>query len=416
MGGCLSTLRVGGRLSTLRVGGRLSTRYLPLLALGVAAVGSSCIASNHPLASSGTAQFLVDASPIYAADVLDETGAPVLPRQSPFERDVQIKMTTAGAPDHGAYVDVQLSPPGVLQLIPTDDSCEEMPGVFRCTAESDGFANFKVRSASDWSGLATLSLIGRVETKAVVVNPAGLPESATNFTMIIEGIDNGRVPARYNALECTLDPSPDQTFEKWPEGATRVREAEVRATAPAGQPSVVEHAPVIIQTLHPEAFVTLDPNCGPPRNSLLRVQLDQLGQSPRFYFCFSDIGGNNVQLSFNSGSKLGTSRFLTVEPEPRLLRVITTKTTVQPFAGNVDVVSLSAFDADLGKVPITVDVTSTDPTIFFPNQPTAVLPSEGEDAKLVFVTPLAAGEATIQVTPELHSSPVCSSDVITVLP
>ena len=391
-------------------------RFFPAAITAASALLSACVADNHPLPSGGTAQFLLDTAPLYAADVLDEHGQPVLPRQSPFERAVQIKMTTAGAPDHGAYVDVQIDPPGSLALVPVDDTCTALPGVFRCTAQEDGFANFMVRSASDWAGEAQLFLVGRPETQNVLVNPAGLPLNASNFTMIIEGVDNGRVPARYNALACTLEPSPDQTFEKWPLGSTRVREAEIRATAPSNQPSVVQHAPVIVQTLHPEVFVTLDASCSPPRDTRLRLQLNALGQSPKFYFCFSDIGGSGAELAFTSGAKQGNSRFVTIDPEPRLLRVITTKTEISAFSGPVDVVSVSAFDADLRKVPVTVDIRSTDATIFTPNQPTVVLPNDGEDAKLVFVTPSSTGEAKLLVSPELHDSPVCASDLITVLP
>ena len=382
--------------------------------LAAALLAAGCVADNHPLSPSGNVDFLFDRNPIYAADVLDEHGVPVLPRQSPYEKVVQLYMTNAGAADQGAYVDVQLDPPGVLTLLPIDASCEQLPGTFRCTAAEDGFAQVLVRSESDWSGEAELTLVGRQERSLLRVNPAGLPEEASNFAMVIQGVDAGRIPARYNALSCTLSPEPDETFSKWPEGATRVREAEVRATPPPSSPTVIHHAPVYVEAIHPEVFVTLDPTCPPPRNTKIRVQLDENGESPRFFFCFSDIGGDNAQLVFSSGAKTGEPRTLDIEPEPRLLRVVTTNDDVQSILGQIDVVSVSAFDADLKKVPITVDIKSTDPTVLALSSATAVLPNEGEESKLLFATPLSPGVAKIQVSPELHTTPVCESLSITV--
>lgn len=388
------------------------------LSLVLAAGAWGCVSDEHPLATSGVADFLFDKSVIYAADVLDEQGNPVLPRQAPFEKVVRLSLMSAGEADHGAYVDVQLDPPEALELHPNGDdpSCRVFEGSFRCTAREDGFASFVVRSASDWSGIAELALVGRSESDELTVHPAGLPDEASNFTLVIEGVDSNTVPARYNALDCTLEPQPDNVFDKWPEGRIRVREAEVRATPPANAPSVVEHAPVIIETLHPEVFVTLDSECGPPRHSRLRVQLDELGRSPSFYFCFSDIGGQNMPLAFSSGVKSGDPRFVRAEPEPRLLRVVNVTTTLDAGLGLVEVVALSAFDADLNKVPLTVDVRSDDPSVLALGAPTAELPVEGEDARLVFASPLAAGTARILVAPELHSEPTCASEPITVLP
>jgi len=376
-------------------------------------LGSGCVPDNHPLSSSGNADILLDSGrALFAADVLDDNGNPVLPRQVPYEKLVQLYMTSASAPDLGAYVDVQLDPPDVLALVPFDDSCEQLAGVFRCTAGEDGFASLLVRSVSDWSGTVTIKLVGRTEQVSFTVSEAGLPVDATNFQMIIEGVDASVVPARYNALQCTFEPEPDNAFNKWPKGATRVREAEVRATPPSATPGVIEHAPVIIQTLHPEAFITLDPTCAPPRDSRLRVQLDALGRSPKFYFCFSDVGGSSVELAFHSGKLTGSPKLIAVEPEPRLLRIITTTAAASVLTGQQDFVALSAFDADLNKVSFTVDVTTDNPAVLDLTAPTAVLPQEGEDSELILATPLATGEAQITVTPELHSQPACSSETI----
>ncbi|MCA9622671.1 MAG: hypothetical protein KC731_26810 [Myxococcales bacterium] len=383
-----------------------------LVALGL---GGACVASNHPLAPSGAVAFQLDQQPIFAADLLDEAGTPIGPRQAPFEKLVTLHMTQAGAPDHGGYVDVELSPPEVLELVPAGDTCERQEGIFRCTAADDGFARFTVRSISDWSGNAELTLVGRNESATVEVHPAGLPDDATNFSLIIEGGDNSSIRARYNSLSCSLAPMPDTPFPKWPEGAIRVREAEIRVTPPAGSPGVVEHAPVIVQSFSPEAFVTLDATCAEPRTSRLRVQLDALGRSPKFYFCFSDVGGSNISLGFTSGVKQGDPRIVQVEPEPRLLRVVTLDDTVDTLGGFVPVVELSAFDAELNKLPLTVDLRSSDTSVLALSEATAVLPGVGEDARVIAVAPVAAGTATIAVTPELYDQPECISAPITVV-
>jgi hypothetical protein len=383
----------------------------------------------HPLSDSGSALFLVDDKPIYAADVLDADLKPVLPRQAPFEKRVQLFMTSAGAPDRGAYLDVQMSPPNTVLLLsdPEDaeKTCEHLSGAFRCTAGEDGLANFLVRSESDWSGTITLSLVGRNrgETGEVIVSPAGLPDQATDFELIVEGLDGVVVPARFTSLDCVLNPVPDTTFDKWPEGKTRVRAAQLRAGFPPDTPGVVEHAPVYAQSFDPEVFLTLDPSCPPPSvdasnpfagTSRLRVQLDGGGVSPSFFFCFSDLGTQGARLSARSGQK-STERTIDVEVEPRLLRVVTL--TQQLTVGEIDaeVAALSAFNSDIAQVAFVVDVRSSDPSVLHVSSPTVQLPLAGEIGN-VRVTPLKAGTATIQVTPQLLATPRCESEPITVVP
>jgi hypothetical protein len=373
--------------------------------------------SAHPLANTGAAQFRVSDAPIYAADALAEDGRPILPRQAPFEKNVQLFMTSANAPDHGAYVDVQLSPPNVLLLLSSGDSCELLEGTFRCTAGDDGFANFRVRSESDWSGTAELSLVGREargERGEIRVNPAGLPEEAANFELIIEGVAGSKVPARYTSLECSLGPVPDTTYEKYPEGLTRVRQAEVRADGPLTAPSVVEHAPVLIDSLDPEVFVSFDDRCTPPGDSRLRVQLDGKGKSPPFFFCFSQLGSSTAQVAIRSGSKRD-ERLLNVELEPRLLRVVNIQATLTVGQFDVDVATVSAFNTDIEQVSFPVDVRSSDPSVLQVTNPVLLLPLEGQTG-LVRVTPLRAGTATIRVTPQLLDSPRCETLTITVQP
>ena len=377
-----------------------------------------CVSDEHPRATGGAADFQFDGSTvIFAADMLDEAGRPVLPRQAPYEKTIRLQLTNAGAPDEGAYVDVQLDPPDVLQFLAgSDDSCRHLSGAFRCTAQEDGFAHFIVRSESDWSGEAELTLIGRAESDVISVHPAGLPENANNFSMVVEGVDTDKVPARYNALGCSLTPQPDNTFDKWPQGAVRVREAEVRATAPSNAPGVIEHAPVIIETLHPEVFVTRDPTCEPPRDSRLRVQLDELGRSPKFYFCFSDIGGDLMQLAFSSGVKTGEPKLVSAEPEPRLLRVTNIKSQIEIGFGQLEVVAVSVFDANLDPMTLSVDVKSSDPSILAVNSPSAIVHFQGDpNPTVLFAEGTTEGTARIQVSPELHDEPLCESEQITVV-
>lgn len=385
-----------------------------LVAASVAASG--CIADSHPLSTSAESrvEFLLDQNPIFAADVIDAAGRPVLPRQVPFEKRVQLRLITAGAIDRGAYVDVGVEPPNALTLVPVDGTCEQLPGVFRCTSGDDGVATFAARSDSDWSGEARLTIVGRNEEGRIDVHRAGLPDTAQNFSMVIGDLEGGRVPARFNALSCTLEAVPDQVFEKWPAGAVRVREAEIRVTPPLTTPGVVEHAPVYVESLDAEVFVTRDPSCEPPRTSRLRVQLDGIGRSPKFYFCFSDIGASGAELAFTSGVLAARRGPIVVEPEPRLLRVVTTETALVADAVPVPVADVSVFNADLERIRLRVDLRSSDAAVIKPLAPSVTLAGDDgfDDGNLVSVVPLAPGTATLRITPELHDQPVCETEIL----
>ena len=75
-------------------------------------------------------------------------------------------------------------------------------------------------------------------------------------------------------------------------------------------------APVTIESLHSECELSLDPACKAiDRQTRLRVLLDKGGESPPFYLCFSDLGGN-VELSVTSGQKaVEPNRQIQVDPE-----------------------------------------------------------------------------------------------------
>ncbi len=380
---------------------------------------SGCVTESHPLATDGGLDFLADDAPIFAADVLDPTGAPVLPRQAPFEKRVQLYLTVGAAPDRGAFVDLNVDPPNALVLAPTEDAtCEALAGAFRCTAGADGFASFVVQSDSDASGNAVVRVVGRNEEQPITIRPAGLPEGSSDFSLLVEGVEGNRVPARYNRLECTLAPVPDGTFDKWPEGVIRVREARVRATPPTVSPASLQHAPVVVESLHTEAFVSLDASCSGAHASRLRVQLDASGESPPFYFCFSDLGGS-VPFAFASGDTKGDAVALSVDPEPRLLRVVTTDATifVNPFQP-AKVLEVAAYDSDLNQLALKVDVASSEPEILSVVDATVKLPGkdEGDLPLSVFVLAAAEGEATLSISPSLYSTPSCSSVPIVVAP
>ncbi|MBW2527172.1 MAG: hypothetical protein JRI23_23520 [Deltaproteobacteria bacterium] len=404
----------------------------------LAAVG--CFPENHPLPASGTVEILLDdAQPLYAADLMnDETGRPVLPRQLPYTKRVQLLLSDSQQADEGAYVDVRLDPPGVLVderredvrdgLVPVDDTCEQLAGAFRCTADEDGYANFDVRSETDWSGTMTVKIAGRNEERSFEVKPAGLPMNASGFTMIIGGLDQNsdKIPASYSRLACNIGPDASEAYDAWPQGEVRSLEAIVRANPPPATPQIVQHAPVIIQTLHSEARLSLDPSCSAEeRVSRLRVQLQPkevegrdetltVGESPPFFLCFSDIGGA-VEIEYFSGELTNQpNRQLNVEPEPRLLRVVTLKTSVAQGLGAQPVVELSAFDSQLDQISIPVDIASSAPAVLTPNVGTIQLSGDVNYPTQISAEIGEPGSARIQVAPRLFDSPVCRSEPITV--
>lgn len=409
--GIRGTLR--GLAGSLRAAGKGQALGSTLaLVLGLA----GCVAPNHPLSAEGNLEILFDKSPLFAVDVLDPTGKPVLPRQVPYEKPVSLYLTSSQQPDFGAYVDIQLDQPGALTLVPDGETCEQLEGSFRCTAAADGFARFTLRSDSDFSGEVELSAIGRpASRRPVTIKPAGLPEDATGFELLLEGVSGSQVLARYNQLACSLEPVPDQSFDKWPAGEVRVRAAEIRASGPPATPGVVEHAPVIIETLHPEAFVTLDKNCSQPRTNRLRLQLDAIGRSPTFYFCFSTLGGSEVALQATSGAKQLTRR-LDVLPEPHLLRVVTQQQQLSVVDGPVEAVTVAAYDADLRKVAMPIDLSSSDSLVLLVPSATNQTQSGSVPDTPILLRPLSPGQATISVRPRLFDLPVCLSKTITVSP
>lgn len=368
-------------------------------------------------------QIIFDQRDLFAADVLDNQGRPVLPRQEPYEKLIQLRMTMAGQADEGGYVDVRLDPPDTLRLLPTHESCELLAGAFRCTADEDGFASFTVRSEADLSGPVVLQIVGgKGEYKTLQVNPAGLPIEAGDAVMVIGGVgefDTNVIPATNVSLSCSIGPVPSIKFDKWPPGKVRVREAVVRAAPPAALPGVITNAPVIVQTLHPEVELSLSPQCRmEDRRATVRVLLDHLGESQPFFICFSDIGGENVRISLTSGEKISAAnpdtRILQVDAEPRLIRLLSTNTHFEYSGQTKKVLEISAIDAELNRVRMNVDVESSNPSIIQLDEATIELSELGEVGAILNGTSGDPGMAVINVRPEFFSEPECKSEIYTV--
>jgi len=224
------------------------------------------------------------------------------------------------------------------------------------------------------------------------------------------------VLATYLALACTTGPVEQTPEEKWRPGQIRALEAYARATPPTVSPGVVENAPVTIESLDSEAALSLSQDCG-ERVTRLRTLLGATGESPRFYLCLSDIGGE-VSYAFNSGEHSGDLqpplRTLTVEPEPRLLRVSTLATSV--FVGEIaSLFEVSAYNADRDRIEMDVDL-ALDSSVLQLGQASATLNEDGSGPTVIEAEAKAPGKARLHVTPRLLVAPDCTSEEVTVDP
>lgn len=409
-----------------------SRRAWVLLACGATASLTSLAGckdlSGYPLASGGQVDIRVDvAGPLFATDTLDDKGLPAGPRQTPFETGVTLFLAEGGAPAYGGFVSVRVEPRQALTVMPakdetTEPTCGDHEGSFRCTASKDGLARFVVSSQSDWSGEASIIVTWADQTKEEKIDilPAGLPQNATNFTLLIGGLaesaQNSRVLPTFLGLECTVGPLPADLGSKWRPGAIRSREAYVRATAPLSAPGVVENAPVIIESLSGEAALSLDPGCADAdRKSRMRILLGPTGESDRFYLCFSDIGGE-TEFGVNSGQKqIDPGPTILVDPEPRLLRVRALQSVVEIGTSSVDLFEVSAFDVNRVRIDTPIDLRIDDDQIVMLDKASVTLDKEPEPVTLISGTPKAAGQVRLHVTPRLLSTPDCVSDPISVI-
>lgn len=395
---------------------------LAALSASVTTAGA-CIRKGYPLAPNGQVDIRTDvAGELYAAGEFDATGKPTGARQQPFSTGVKLFMTEGSEAAFGGIVEVRIEPSEALTISsnpsePADaKTCVFTEGSFQCIATVEGYASFVVSSESDWSGEAQIVVTwaDQREERAVNVLPAGLPEDATNFTLIAGGLDEtDRVLATFLPLKCTIDAVPDNLGSKWREGEIRVREAFVRATAPPSSPGIVENAPVIVESLHSEAALSLAEDCT-QRQTRMRVLLGATGESPPFYICFSDLGGT-VPIAVNSGQKaIEPNREIIVDPEPRLLRVRTLKETA--FAGELtDLFEISAYNAERVRIAMPVDLASSSQKVLPLSKASVTLNDEENDATVLSLVPGDPGTAQLHVFPRLLSKPDCASQTVTVV-
>lgn len=393
-----------------------------IVGLTAAASSPACFARGYPLSESGVVDIRLDStSALFAADALDASGRPIGPRQRPTATGVTLSLTEDGEPANGGFVHVRVSPPEALVLRPATDelgdvpTCEHRDGSFRCIASPEGVARFVVDSQSDWSGSAKIFVgwAGQELAADVAVAPAGLPEDASNFSLIVSGVDDAsRVLPTFRALQCSVDVVPEDLGSKWRTGEIRSFEAFVRATAPTNAPTVVENAPVIIESLSSEGALSLEESCE-QRETRLRLLLGPTGQSEKFFLCFSDLGGA-VEFTALSGRK-SLTKALAVDPEPRILRVLARASEV-PVDAPVHLFEVSAFNADRVRLSMPVDLRiSDDDVMTIGENLTTTLSADGEATTLVQVLPKKVGSAHLTVTPRLLSAPACSSPPVDVV-
>jgi hypothetical protein len=415
----------------------VSTRSLPwanrsglalaLLAAAAAASGGACIKRGYPLGRAGNVEIRPDvAGNLYATDTLDNNGKPSGPRQDPHATGVTLALTDGSQAAYGAYVTVRVDPPQALELESDPyevtknnvSTCSATEGSFRCAGTSEGLARFVVTSQSDWAGDAKIVVTWADQTKEqpIHVSPAGLPAAASNFEIVIGGVQsNTHVLATYVPLMCTAGPVPDDLGSKWRPGQIRARQTYVRATPPSASPKVVQNAPVIVDSQNSEAEVATLADCS-DRQTRLRTTLDADGQSPPFYLCFSDNGGE-IQFGVTSGEKtIDPSPKIIVDPEPRLLSVRALSTHVIVDFAAVDLFEVSAYNADRLRIAVPVDLKAGDDQVLGLINASVTLAAEDNPATIIQVTPLTPGMTELHVSPRLLAMPDCASPTVTVLP
>jgi len=401
---------------------------LPLLFLPFA-----CVADGHPLGTDGAVEIRVAvAGPLFASDDLDKNGHPTGARQTPFTTDVVLKITEDDEPAHGAFIAVRVEPAEALTIRSAGDATQEgavdesgenptctlVDGAFRCRGNDAGLARLQLVSDSDWSGTANLvvSWANRTEEHDIVVLPAGLPLEATNFNLV--GLSTGEeIAPTYLALECSVDSLPSDLGSKWPEGRIRSRELFVRATPPSSTPTIVQNAPVVVESLTSEGALSEDASCT-TRTTRLRILFDQKGETPRFFACFSDLGGD-VSFGVHSGQKvIDPGPEITVLPEPRLLRVrvVDGKNIVPIDFSPVDIFEVSAFDVTLRAIQVPLDLSTTGGNSLVLESASAVTAPENAAPVQVAAVPNEEGMSQLVVTPRLLAMPECKSTTITVTP
>ena len=395
------------------------------IALGVVlvAVSPSCIAPGYPLGPSGQVdvRFDVDGPVLYAAS--SEGSANSAERQQPFETGVTITMSEDGDPAFGAFVDLTVTPPEALALIPVlgDDgspTCERIDSAFRCTATKLGTARFVARSASAWFGAATLDIAWTTAspaTRAINIMPAGIPadgqlELDVNGA-IATGADNGyRVPPKFLHASCENKPSEPTP---WPAGSIRHVSGSARANVSASEQTVVENAPVTIDVIDGQGAVATDEACTTAA-SRLALRMDATGETPTFYFCFSDKGGS-TRFRVTSGT---TTKMVTfdVTPEPYFVRVGRPVATIHSSPLLQDIFTVEAFDLDGIPTKVDLDISADPPDVLQLQADQSTIQTHDVEPGPVIIkaTTIGLGAVHLIATPRLKTDPQCSAEVTVV--
>jgi len=390
-------------------------------------VALSCVEPVHPLDRDGSVSIWADVEgPIYAVR-MDENG-PVEARQIPFGKDFTVFMSEDGQPAHGAYVDLRVQPSPALALLETDGSCVHTSGAFRCTASEKGYASFRVESVSDWSSEEPAKLLvswadRSDDSTEVVVKPPGLPSNSVSFELIAFAAPSQgggyRLPATYDQLECTLEPTTEPGLGTAWTNPPRLVQLLVRAQGPLDSPSVVENAPVRLMTNSLDARLALDEeHCSEMSPSSLDFVLDAAGEGPPVFLCFSNVGGE-VTVIASSGELVGIDagsaarvRTFTIDPEPMLVRIVVSPQSGEIAVGETVQFEVTAYGYDRAPVSMNVDLTSSKPDILELFSRSAVLSADGRS--VIQGRGKAVGDAELEVRPELLAGPSCNSDPIRV--
>lgn len=386
-----------------------------VLAAATAPWAIGCDEGIHPLDADGTVEVFADVDgPLFAR----RSETYLSERQKPYEMNVSLRLTRAGKPEHGAYLQVRIEPVPALTLHETDGTCTEHEGAFRCVGNGDGYAHFLVRSPGDWSGTAAVVAFWASQTAklGVTIKPPGLPEGTSNFELLAEGTD-GTEAARirpaypFDSL-CTL--ATDEP-ERWPTGSKHPRNAKlrVRALAPPELPGSLQNAPVVLSSSSAEGEFSTSEDCT-TRSSRLVVQLNAAGESDPAFVCFSNVGGE-VKVSATSGEVTsGPTRIFVVDPEPRLLQIsrLVQSTPLGVEANLWQVVAYGA--AYLTPIAMAVDLDSTGVPLAF-RATSASLSTDLNAPTTVAVVPSEAGSARIRVAPQFRPDKGCDSPAVQVV-
>jgi hypothetical protein len=411
----------------------------PLGVVGIAltaVLGPACMSTSHPLDQDGTVTISSDVT----GPLFSPPQSTITVRQR-YSADITLIMTEGGQPADRAFVEVTVNPDGLLTLFPADgdDSCATVDGIFRCTSTHEGLANFRIEADGapssagvtrpsqqgpqvadvtiNWSGSGKASL-------PVTVLPPGLPSDVHSLTLSVGGAGGAQhLGPTYHALKClTALMSPLAGGNVWPPNP-RALPVVVQSEVPPDDPTVVTNAPVMLQSMSPEAAFSATQDCS-NRSQDMTLTLDDAGQATA-WACFSDLGGSlegmnahQIALSVASGeAQVGTTGTVSiaVDPEPLALSVIALDSllpTPAMYPMPTPLFQLAAYDI-LGQ-PATMDVqiSLTGTSVSLLGQATYTV--GGAMPSVVDVTATTAGTIQAHVWAPLAPSIMCPSSTVTV--